>query len=430
MTIEPWFWGRREKTEMEREDEQLKEAEEEQKRMQEEKKKTLNKYREEMEIREKNAVQADTLFITTILPELQQSFQALMMKKQEEFDIRMNEKDGEITKLKQILSKMEKDKIQLQKRSEMLEIKDKEIKRIEAALEKHRKMMDNKNKIIDEKNNLLREKDALLEDTVKELENSKKQLETLRKDLEGKSCKVQEMMILLEEQKTEVTRQQKELEEKEQQLKHTVCRALPNIKPLLYLPVTLGSEEADAYKRANEGSQDTGGNTEFGKCSSPAYSGSVPVAELRLVLLGRTGCGKTAAGNTILGREERSQAGESETRQGEVPGRQVTVVEILDRFCPGLSLQELSQGVGLCVHLSAPGPYAFLLVIPVDESTGEENEILVKMEEIFGEKCWRNNLILFTVIDEVHEKIIEEFIQSATTEQARQLDTHSKLFFF
>ncbi|KAI4896107.1 hypothetical protein NFI96_008803 [Prochilodus magdalenae] len=48
--------------------------------------------------------------------------------------------------------------------------------------------------------------------------------------------------------------------------------------------------------------------------------------------------------------------------------------------------------------------------------------MLEKMEEIFGERCWRNTMILFTVTDEVQEKNIEEFIQSGKKEIQRLVE--------
>ncbi|XP_062845238.1 GTPase IMAP family member 7-like [Trichomycterus rosablanca] len=143
---------------------------------------------------------------------------------------------------------------------------------------------------------------------------------------------------------------------------------------------------------------------------------------LRLVVLGLTGSGKTAARNTILGIQKRSQARtptstqHSKSTQGKVFGRQVTVVDTPDWFSPGLSLEELRQDVRLCVFLSAPGPHALLLVIPLKQSTEEDRGMQGKMEQIFGETCWKNTMILFTVTDEPQKKNIGEFIQSGNQE--------------
>ncbi|XP_036418196.1 trichohyalin-like [Colossoma macropomum] len=384
-------------------------------------------------------------------------------------------KDKESILLERIAQLMEKDK-QIQEKeklltinTETLHIKDKMLEEKETLLRETKEklvqmtketqiQLKDKDSQLENQIKLLREKETLLEITVKEVESSKKQLETLRKELQDKSSKLQEMMILLEQQKTEVSEKDKQLEEKERLLSERNTQLMERDKQVeekdrlleernkqlqertdpdsaaparrrnskeMNPPSLSGETPESAAQLKRRNSIEELPQTMGGESSSLASPESVPVAELRLVLLGRTGCGKRAAQNTILGREERSQAGastvrqQSESRQGEVAGRQVTVVDTPDWFCPGLSLEELRQDVGLCVRLSAPGPHAFLLVIPVKQSTGEERGMLEKMEEIFGERCWRNTMILFTVTDEVQEKNIEEFIQSGNQEVQR-----------
>ncbi|XP_073670810.1 uncharacterized protein [Paramisgurnus dabryanus] len=276
----------------------------------------------------------------------------------------------------------------LEKSKEMaLEEKDKLLNKSNDKLVQTTREIEEKQREIEEKNKLMSEKERLLENTVKELEASKHQLDTLRNELQENKSQLQ---LLLEENN---------------QLKSSA-------------PVRRNSMEKNPP-------------TMSGETASVLVSGS----ELRLVLLGSAGSEKSASVNIILNREEKIQTDtsteiqQSESRQGEVNGKQVTVVETPDWFCSGLSLEEVREDVRLCVHLSAPGPHAFLLIIPVQQSTGVEKAMLEKMEEIFGERCWRNTMILFTVTDEEQKKIIEDF-QSRNQEVQRLVEKCGKRFLF
>ncbi|XP_058496092.1 uncharacterized protein LOC131466689 isoform X2 [Solea solea] len=144
--------------------------------------------------------------------------------------------------------------------------------------------------------------------------------------------------------------------------------------------------------------------------SSPSLSSSSP--ELRLVLLGRSGAGKSAAGNAILGREEFKSHPDSltaitqecEKKKALVEGRKVAVVDTPDWFNSEHSPDEVRAQISSCVALSSPGPHAFLLCVPLDQPAKTEIQALRAIETVFGPEAVQNyTLVLFTYADKLRE---------------------------